>query len=121
MNPAESALRQAQAAAERARRLLLFPSVANLEASRAWLEQACTALEEIRQSLGAQQATRKPELLAGLGVFRRTARRAAALIERAGRFHAGWIELLRAAASAGYTREGAPATPAGPASLSVEG
>ena len=110
-------LRLAQAAAERARRLLLFPSTANLDRSRPLLEQACANLEEVRRLAGELP----PELLAGLTLLRRTGRRAAALLEGAARFRAGWFEALKLATAAGYNQAGEPAPSAPPRTLSVEG
>jgi hypothetical protein len=121
MSRGESQLRLAQAAAERARLLLLFPSTANLDRSQPLLEQACASLEELRRSVGERQGARKRELLAGLRMLRLTVRRVAALIEGATRFRARWFEALTAAAAGGYTREGQPATSAAPRSISVEG
>jgi len=114
-------LRLAQAAAERARRLLLFPSTANLDRSRPLLEQACANLEEVRRLAGELPPARKRELLAGLTLLRRTGRRAAALLEGAARFRAGWFEALKLATAAGYNQAGEPAPSAPPRTLSVEG
>ena len=121
MSRGENQLRLAEAAAERARRLLLFPSAANLDRSRPFLEQACAGLEQVRRFAAEQPAERKRELLAGLKGLRRTVRRGAALLEGAARFRAGWFEALQAATVAGYTRSGEPAPSTAPRSLSVEG
>ena len=121
MSREESELRLAQAAAERARRLLLFPSVANLDRSRPILEQACANLEELRRSVGEPGGARKRELLSGLGALRLTVRRVAALLEGAARFRTGWLEALTAATAGGYTREGGPAPSVTTQTLSVEG
>lgn len=121
MSRGESEIRVAEAAAERARRLLLFPSAANLDRSRPFLEQACGSLEQLRRTLGEGPGARKQELLARLGVLRLTVRRVAALLEGAARFRAGWFAALTAAATGSYTREGEPAPPATPRSVSVEG
>jgi len=117
----ESQLRLAEAAAERARRLLLFPSAANLDRSRPFLEQACANLEEVRRLAGEQPPARKRELLAGLTVLRQTGRRVTALLEGAARFRAGWFEALKVATAAGYNQAGEPAPSMPPRSLSVEG
>jgi hypothetical protein len=121
MSPGESQLRLAEAAAERARRLLLFPSVANLDRSLPFLEQACANLEEVRQLAFDQPAARKLELLSGLKVLRRTGHRVAALLEGAARFRAGWFEALKVATAAGYNQAGEPAASTPPRTLSVEG
>ncbi|HEY1206251.1 MAG: hypothetical protein ABSH46_00515 [Bryobacteraceae bacterium] len=121
MSRGESDLRLAQAAAEGARRLLLFPSVANLDRSRPYLEQACASLEKLRRSMDERPGARKRELVAGLGALRLTVRRVAALLEGAARFRTGWFEALTAATAGGYTREGGPAASAVPRGLSVEG
>jgi hypothetical protein len=121
MSRGESELRLAQAAAERARRLLLFPSAANLNRSRPFLEQVCASLEELRRPMGERPCARKQELLAGFGALRLTMRRVAALLEGAARFRTGWLEALTAATAGGYTREGGPAASAVPRGLSVEG
>ncbi len=113
-------LRLAQAAAERARVLLLFPSAANLDRSRVFLEQACASLEALRCSVGGPGG-RGQALLAGLGVLRQTARRVGALLDSAARFRGGWFEAFAAAAAGGYTRQGAPAPSVPPRSLSLEG
>jgi len=120
MTHGEGELRQAQRAAEYARRFLLFPSLANLDRSRELLEQACASLGAVERSAGAPGAPRR-ELLAGLGTLRQTVRRAAALLESAARFQAGWSQLLLTRVAGGYTREGTPVTAALPRSLSVEG
>jgi hypothetical protein len=120
MSRGESELRAAQASAERARRLLLFPSLANLDNSRPLLEKACANLQQLQRSVGEQSEARKQELLAGLRKLRLTVRRVAALIEGAGRFHAGWLQVL-AATTDGYTRDGEPAPPVPVRSLSMEG
>jgi hypothetical protein len=121
MSHAESQLRLAEAAAERARRLLLFPSVANLDRSRPLLEQACGNLEDVRRFVSEQPGARKQELLAGVRVLGRTVRRVATLLEGAARFRAGWLEALKVVTADGYTRAGEPATSSQPRSLSVEG
>jgi hypothetical protein len=102
MSREDSDLRLAAAAAERARRLLLFPSATNLDRSRPFLEQACACLEGLRRSVGERPAARNQELLAGLRTLRSTVRRAAALLD-------------------GATRVGEPAPSPPPRSLSVEG
>ncbi len=121
MSRGESQLRLAEAAAERARRLLLFPSAANLDRSRPFLEQACASLEEVRRFGGEQPGERRPELLARLKGLRRTVRRVAALLEGAARFRAGWFEALKVATAGAYTRAGEPAPSTAPRSLYVEG
>jgi hypothetical protein len=121
MSRGESQLRLAQASAERARRLLLFPSAANLDRSRPFVEQACANLEQVRRLAGELPPPRKRELLAGLTVLRRTGRRITALLEGAARFRAGWFETLQIATAAGYNQAGEPAPSAPPRSLSVEG
>ena len=121
MSRGESQLRLAEAAAERARRLLLFPSAANLDRSRPFLEQACANLGEVRRFAGEQPAARKRELLAGLRALRRTVGRVAALLEGAARFRAGWFEALKVTTAAGYNQAGEPAPSTPPRSLSVEG
>jgi hypothetical protein len=117
----EAALRVAQAAAEHARRLLLFPSAANLDRSRALLEQAYGSIEALRRTCGEAPRARKPELRAGLAVFDRTLRRVAALLEGAARFRAGWFQALTAATSTGYNNQGQPSQASTLRSLSVEG
>jgi hypothetical protein len=121
MSRGESQLRLAEAAAQRARRLLLFPSAANLDRSRPLLEQACANLEQVRRLAGGQQPASKRELLGGLKVLRRTVGRVAALLEGAARFRAGWFEALKATTAAGYNQAGEPAPSTPPRSLSVEG
>ena len=121
MSRGENQLRLAEAAAERARRLLLFPSAANLDRSRPFLEQACGNLEEVQRLVGEQPAARKRELLAGLRTLRRTVHRVAALLEGAARFRSGWLEAFKVTTAGGYTRAGEPAPSAPPRSLSVEG
>ncbi|HXN46513.1 MAG TPA: hypothetical protein VN893_07715 [Bryobacteraceae bacterium] len=121
MSPGESQLRLAEAAAEHARRLLLFPSIANLDRSRSFLEQACANLEEVRRLAAGQPPARNRELRAGLTVLHRTGRRVAALLEGAARFRAGWFEALKVATTAGYNQAGEPAPSAPPRTISVEG
>ncbi len=116
----ESELRRAQAAFERGRRLLLFPSAANLESARPPLEEACAALRELAQVAGRRGA-HDEELRAGLRALRHNGRRMTALLEGAARLHAGWKERLAAASAGVYTREGEPAEPRAQAGLSVEG
>jgi len=99
----------------------LFPSAANLDRSRPFLEQACANLEEVRRLAGEQPPARKRELLAGLTVLRQTGRRVTALLEGAARFRAGWFEALKVATAAGYNQAGEPAPSMPPRSLSVEG
>ncbi len=120
MTGGESEIRLAQAAVERARLLLLFPSVENLDSSRPLLEQACDRLREAQRLLSEPGAGRQG-LAAGLGALRLTVRRATALVEGAARYRAGWFRALSAANSGSYTREGAQAPYALPRSLSVEG
>jgi hypothetical protein len=120
MTRAESEIRLAQAAVERARLLLLFPSVDNLDSSRPLLEQACDRLRQAQNWL-SEPGARKQDLAAGLGALRLTVRRAATLVEGAARYRAGWFRVLSAATSASYTREGGQAPYALPQSLSVEG
>jgi len=121
MSRGESELRLAQALAERARRLLLFPSIANLEASRGLIEQACASVQQIERSVGEQSGTRKQELVAGMRALCRTVSRVAALVEGAARFHGGWLEALAATAMGSYTRDGAPVPAVPTRGLSVEG
>jgi hypothetical protein len=120
MSRAETELRLAQVAAERARRLLLSPSTANLELGRPLLERACDGLREVERCI-REPGAGKRELLAGLGVLQLTARRAAALLEQAARFEAGWFQALTAVAAGSYTRDGESAPPVPTRSLSVEG
>ncbi len=121
MSGAENQLRLAEAAAERARRLLLFPSADNLDRSRPFLEQAWSNLEQVRRFAGEQSGEPKRELVAGMRVLRRTVRRVAALLEGAARFRTGWLEALKAGSADGYTRAGEPAPSTPPRSVSVEG
>ena len=121
MSREESQLRLAEAAAERARKLLLFPSVANLDRSQPFLEQACSSLEQVRRLVAEQPTARKRKLLAGLRVLRGTVNRVAALLEGAARFRAGWFEALKVVTATGYTRAGEPAPSPSPRGLSVEG
>ena len=121
MSRAESELRLARVAAERARRILLDPSVSNLDRSRPLLEQACAGLEAIARSPEEHRRRWRPELLEGIGAMRLTVRRVAALLEGAARYRAGLFEALAAAAQGGYTRAGAPAASVPAGSLSIEG
>ncbi len=116
----ESELRRAQAASERGRRLLLFPSVANLDSARPPLEEACAALRALAQVADCPGAQGE-ELRSGLKALRQTGQRMAALLEGAARCHAGWQERLAAAPAGVYTREGGPAQPRAQGGLSVEG
>jgi hypothetical protein len=120
MSRAETELRRAQGAVEQARRLLLAPSPDNVDRSRTCFEQACACMEEVRSAL-ARPGDGARELLLALKALRQTVRRAAALIECAANFHAGWSAMLVRTATCGYTRQGEPSTTPRPRGLSVEG
>jgi hypothetical protein len=119
MSAEQAQLRLAQTSAEYARRLMLFPTSANLALCVPYLERACTCLESLKRSL-ASPGRHSPELASGLHSLRDVARRAAALLESAAAFHAGWYRTIMAPAF-GYTRTGELTSPAPQQSLSIEG
>ncbi len=122
MSRRDDELGQAQAAAESARRLLVFPSVANLDQSRSHLEQACASLKELARTSDPSAAGRGSDMIARLRALQLTGRRVAVLVEGAASFQAGWLRVVSdLAATGGYTPEGQPAPQLAPRSLSIEG
>ncbi len=104
-------VRQARAGLGEVRGLLLRPTAASLTSCQAPIQQSIECLRSLAESLQTDGARSSPKLLQGaLADFRRELQTVQSLMESVGRFHAGWGQLLVAAAAAdAYTPRGGPA------------
>jgi hypothetical protein len=118
MSTEEAQIRDAQAALEAARALLLAPSVESVDGSVPHLERAVACLDAIQSGLRARPAG--PAVRAGMRKLRQMVRRVTALLENAAEFHLGASQLL-AVALAGYTARGEPGQPQSSGTIRMEG
>jgi hypothetical protein len=111
-------IREAQAALEAARALMLAPSVEAVDGSIPHLERAVACLDALQAVVRAGPVDAAAR--AGLLKLREAVRRVARLVENAAEFHLGWAQCA-AVATAGYTAQGEPGQANCSGRLSVEG
>ncbi len=118
MSPEEDPIRQAQAAVDAARMLLLAPSLKSINASALQLERVATLLTAVQAGLRVRPA--QPGVAKKLANLGHSLGRVALLLENAAAFQAGWSQQL-ALTLGGYTAAGEPAAQKPHATVSVEG
>jgi hypothetical protein len=118
MSAEEDRIREAQAALDAARALMLEPSVARVDGSIPHLERAVACLNAVQVHFRVGPA----DPVAGVGLLKlgQSVRRVTRLIESAAGFHLGWAQRF-AVATVGYTAQGEPAQTDCGGKLSVEG